>query len=123
MSEKVMEMDERINPAYITDNDTGIKYELDFSRDSVRFAEAHEFLLEDLFKYPQSKVKEFFFYAFRKNHRSIPREKTDKLLDKWGGMPQALLSRLVQLYQQAQMSNAIQTDEDAEKNASVTLEL
>lgn len=122
MSE-ISNMDEKILPAFVTDNDTGVKYELDFSRDSVRFAEAREFVLEDVAKFPQTKINEFFFYAFRKNHRNVSREKTDKLLDKWGGMPEKLLKRLFQLYQQAQMSNAIQTDEDAEKNSSVTLEL
>ena len=123
MSEKVTAVEERITPARLTDNDTGTVYELDFSRDSVRFAEQRGFELENAVKFPVTGVSDLFYYAFRKNHRGVPREKTDKLLEKWGGMPEKLLTRLIQLYQQAQTANTIQTDEDAAKNASVTLEL
>lgn len=123
MSEKVTAGEERITPARLTDNDTGTVYELDFSRDSVRFAEQRGFELENAVKFPVTGVSDLFYYAFRKNHRNVPREKTDKLLEKWGGMPEKLLTRLIQLYQQAQTANTIQTDEDAAKNASVTLEL
>lgn len=123
MSEKVTAVEERVTPARLTDNDTGTVYELDFSRDSVRFAEQRGFELENAVKFPVTGVSDLFYYAFRKNHRNVPREKTDKLLEKWGGMPEKLLTRLIQLYQQAQTANTIQTDEDAAKNASVTLEL
>lgn len=116
-------VEEHIPPAYITDNDTGIKYELDFCRESVKFAENRGFDLEGAIKFPVNGINDLFYYSFRKNHRSMPREKTDKLLEKWGGMPEKLLNRLIQLYQQAQTYNTIQSDEDAEKNAHVTLEL
>lgn len=125
MSEKKNEavLEEHIPAAYVTDNDTGTKYELDFCRESVKFAENRGFDLESAIKYPVNGMGDLFYYAFRKNHRSVPREKTDKLLEKWGGMPEKLLTRLIQLYQQAQTYNTIQSDEDAEKNAHVTLEL
>lgn len=114
---------EHIPPAYITDNDTGMKYELDFCRESVKFAENRGFTLEDAIKFPVNGINDLFYYAFRKNHRSMPREKSDKLLEKAGGMSEGLLTRLIQLYQQAQTYNTIQSDEDAEKNVHVTLEL
>lgn len=123
MSEKVTPVEDRVTPARLTDNDTGAVYELDFSRESVRFAEQHSFKLENAIEFPVTGVSDLFYYAFRKNHRNVAREKTDKLLEKWGGMPEKLLKRLIQLYQQAQTSNTVQTDEDAEKNSSVTLEL
>lgn len=116
-------MDERIMPAYVTDNDTGTRYELDFSRDSIRFAEGRGFELENALKYPVTGIADLFYYSFRMHHRSVARDKTDKLMEKWGGVPEKLLTRLIQLYQQAQTSNTIQTDEEAEKNAAVTLEL
>lgn len=114
---------EHIDPMYITDNDTGMKYELDFSRESVKFAENRGFDLENAIKFPVNGINDLFYYAFRKNHRSTSREKTDKMLDKWGGLPEKALSRLIQLYQQAQTYNTIQSDEDAEKNPHITLEL
>lgn len=123
MSEKIIPAEDHVAPARLTDNDTGTVYELDFSRDSVRFAEQRGFELENAVKFPVTGLSDLFYYAFRKNHKSVPREKTDKLLEKWGGMPEKLLTRLIQLYQQAQTANTIQTDEDAAKNSSVTLEL
>lgn len=119
----VTSTENRVLPARLTDNDTGAVYELDFSRESVAFAERNDFDLEKALKYPVTGISNLFFYSFRKNHRNVSREKTEKLLEKWGGMPEKLLNRLIQLYQQAQTSNTVQTDEDAEKNASVTLEL
>jgi hypothetical protein len=123
MSENVTALDERIKPAFITDNDTGIKYELDFCKESIVFAENRGFELEKALTFPKTGVYDLFYYSFRMHNRSMPREKTDKILEKWGGMPDSLLKRLIYLYQQAQAHQTIQTDEEAEKNGSVTLEL
>lgn len=116
-------MEERVLPARITDNDTDKVYELDFSRDSVRFAEQRGFELESVTKFPVSKVPELFYFSFRKNHKNLAKEKTDALLDKMGGLSAPLLGRLMQLYQQAQLTHIIATDEDAAKNESVTVEM
>ena len=46
------------------------------------------------------------------------------MIERWGGgLPETLVKRLVQLYTQAQANNAINVDEDAEKNAGLTLEM
>lgn len=114
---------ERVNPLKITISDSGEVYELDFNRDAIRFAEGREFVLDDVLKYPQTKVPEFFFYAFRMNHKKVSRSQTDALMEKMGGLTPKILERLILLYQQAQMSNNIQEDEDLEKNGAVTVEL
>lgn len=120
MSEKK----ERIEPVRMTDSETGTVYELDFCRESVVFAERNKFKLDEALEYPVLGLRDLLYYAFRKNHRNISREKTDKFFERWGGgMPEKLVKRLVQLYQQAQTANAITTDEDAEKNSGLTLEL
>lgn len=116
-------MEERITPATITDNKSGDKYELDFTRESVRFAENRGFELANVAKYPVNGVADLFYYSFRAHHKNIARDKTDKLIERWGGVPEALLNRLIQLYQQAMTANNVQTDEEAEKNAELTLEL
>lgn len=116
-------MDERIAPAYVTDNETGTKYELDFNREAIAFAERNEFVLDDIEKYPQTAVANLFYYAFRMHHKNFPREKVDKLREKWGGVPENLLTRLILLYQQARMATTVQTTEESEKNSLVTLEL
>lgn len=116
-------MDEKIPSVLATDNESGVKYELDFSRDSVRFAENRGFELENVAKFPVTGISDLFYYSFRMHHPKMARANTDKLLESWGGLSERLLERLIQLYQQAQTANTIQTNEDEEKNAAVTLEM
>ena len=124
MSEKHTDIQDIVKPARLTDDETGKVYELDFCRESSVFAERNKFKLEDAIEYPVTGMRDLFYYAFRKNHRNIARDKTEKIIERWGGgLPEKLIKRLVQLYQQAQASNAIQVDEDAEKNSGLTLEL
>ena len=116
-------MDERVKPIRITFNNTGECYELDFSRDSVRFAEQRNFNPQDIERYPASKIPEFWFYAFRKNHKKLSRSQTDKLLDDLGGLTPEILERLGLLYAQAAQSNNIQESEELEKNGVATVEM
>jgi hypothetical protein len=112
---------EIIKPVFLTYESE--RYELDFNRDSVRFAEQREFILDEVLKYPVSKVPEFFFYAFRWHHKNLSRDKTDKILEAMGGLTPKLTQRLLLLYQQAQMANNLQEDEELEKNGAVTVEM
>ena len=112
-----------MQPVRVNDNKTGMAYELDFSRESVKFAENRGFKVDELTVFPVTRIPELFYYAFRKNHKNVARSQTDALLDGMGGMTSALLERLVQLYNQAALTHLIATDEDAAKNAEVTVEL
>lgn len=114
---------ERVPSIKITDNDTGNVYELDFCRESVRFAEARGFKTEDVFDYPVTKFPEFWFYAFRMHHKDVAKNKTDALYEKMGGFTEKLMTRLIELYNQAATSNNIQDEEELAKNAKVTVEL
>ena len=115
---------ERIDPIRITDNEDGKVYELDFSRESVRYVENQGFKIEETFDYPNVNIPKLFFYAFRKNHRNVPLEKVDKLREKMGGLTEKIAIRLVDLYRQATLANnVIQDEEDLEKNSRVTVEL
>lgn len=117
-------MEERINPARITDHENGITYVLEFNRESVRFAEKNGFNIINVKDYSVTGSEDLFFYAFRMHHRNIARNQTDKLIQRWGGaLPESLLLRLIDLYNQTANSNTIQMDEEAEKNTSLTLEL
>lgn len=118
-----MNATERIMPIRITDNDTGNVYELDFCRESVKFAEARGFKTEDVSDYPVTKIPEFWFYAFRMHHKNVAKNQTDALLEKLGGITPQIAARLIELYNQAATSNNIQDDEDLAKNAKVTVEL
>lgn len=118
-----MDNQERVNPIRITDNETGKQYELDFSRESVKFAENRGFRIDEITAFPVSRIPDLFYYAFRKNHKNVARSQTDALLKDMGGLTSAVLERLNQLYNQAALSNLIATEEDAAKNERVTVEL
>jgi hypothetical protein len=124
MSEKkTVSVEERVNPIRITLQDSGETYELDFNRESVRFAEMHGFELENVTRFPASKIPEFFYFAFRMNHKKLSRTQVDDIFDEIGGVTGKMLSRMIALYNQAALTHVITTDEDYEKNARVTVEM
>lgn len=114
---------ERVESMKITDSEKNVTYELDFNRDAVRFAEARQFQVEDVSRYPNTKIPELFYYAFRMHHKNLARAQTDAIFDMLGGLTGDMLERLVLLYEQAALSNTIQTNEDMGKNARMTVEL
>lgn len=123
MSDNITTIQDRVQPARVNDNKSGVTYELDFNRESVKFAEARGFKIDELTAFPATKIPELFFYAFRKNHKNVARSQTDALLERMGGLTTSLLERLIQIYNQAALTHVIATDEDAAKNAGVTVEL
>ena len=112
----------KVNPIIITDEETGQIYTLEFSRESVKFAEAHGFSFDDVSRYPMSKIPELFFYAFRKNHKNIARDKTDKILDKMNGIPNGLIERLAELYAEPFEALTILDEGEERKNSPITIE-
>ena len=115
------EVNERINPIIIRDEETGNEYTLEFNRESVRFAEAHGFDINDVSKFSMTRLPELFYYAFRMHHKNISREKTDRILfDDLGGMPEGMAERLGALYG-APFEALINTGDRA-KNSKVTVE-
>lgn len=123
MSDNIINIQDRVQPVRVNDNKTGMAYELDFSRESVKFAENRGFRVDELTVFPVTRIPELFYYAFRKNHKNVARSQTDALLDGMGGMTSVFLERLMQLYNQAALTHLISTDEDSAKNAEVTVEL
>lgn len=89
-----------IRPIEIT-TENGEHFTLEFSRDSVRFAEQHGFSIEYLEKAPMSGMYDLFFYAFRMHHKNVPRDKTDAILNGFDGLsnlPDGFIERLGKLY-------------------------
>ena len=116
-------MEEKIRPLVIRFKD-GDTYELDFNRESVSFAENRGFDPDEVTKFPTTKIPEFFYYAFRMNHKKLAKNQTDAILTKLGGLTPKMTERLILLYNQAIMSNQVfQDDEDLEKNAEATVEM
>lgn len=111
-----------VNPILLTDPDSGDTYTLEFSRDSVRFAENRGFKIDELTVFPQTNIPALFFYAFRKNHKWVSREKTNALLDELGGLTASEIGRLAELYNLPNESLII-TEEGGRKNSRLTLEM
>ena len=117
-------MDERINPIRFTDKDSGEVYELDFNRESVKFMANQGFVMDDFVDQIATKGEELWYYSFRAHHRRLSRTQTDRLYEKMGGLAPKVIKRLIELYQQALMSNNIvQDDEDLDANPHVAVEL
>lgn len=112
---------ERVKPIILRDTETGAEYTLEFNRESVRFAEQRGFDINDVAKYPMTKLPELFYYAFRMHHKNVSRDKTDKMLfEGMGGIPDGMIDRLGDLYAAPFMA-FVEVAEDA-KNPKVTVE-
>ena len=112
---------EKVAPVRLTMKD-GTEYVLEFSRESVKFAEQRGFDVSELTKYPQTNIPALWFYAFRKNHKNMSRANTDALLEELGGLTPDEIERLVRLYAEPNES-LIVTDPKKRKNVTMTVEL
>ena len=116
------EVNEQVKPIIIHDGENGIDYTLEFNRETIRFAEARGFDIDDVGKYPMSKLPELFFYSFRMHHKNVSREKTDRILfDDLGGMPSGMAERLGALYA-APFEALTNGNEGKAKNSKMTVE-
>lgn len=102
-----------VKPMIITDNKTGERYTLEFDKDSVRFAESRGFDLDDVSRFPMTKLEELFWYAFRKNHKRVDLLKARKLLEGIGPLPDGFTERLISLYAQPYEAFATNEGEDS----------
>ena len=116
---------EKVKPIILHDTENGQDYTLEFTKESVKWAESRGFSLDDLDRYPMTKIYELFFYAFRAHHKFVSRERTDRIIDEaWGGIggiPEGVIERLGQLY--AEPFNGMAKANGEGKNATVTVEL
>lgn len=114
---------EKVKPIILNDEDNHCEYTLEFTRESIRFAESRGFKLEDVGDFLMLKLPELWFYAFRAHHKRVARAETDRLLDELceGGIPDGLIERLGALYA-VPYETLIGGDDEggAEKNARVT---
>jgi hypothetical protein len=118
--------DEYVKPMVVIDDLTGERYTLDFTRESVMFAQNRGFKVGEVREFPTINIKKLWYYAFRANHKSLAENQTDKLFDKLfpDGMFPTHINRLVELYEQAAYDKLVLLEEDSDgKNPNVTVEL
>lgn len=110
---------EHVKPIIIRDAKNKLEYTLEFNRDSVRFAEARGFKLEDIDAFSMTKVPEFFWYAFRMHHKSVSLAQAEELLKQIGGITEPIAKRLIELWMQTYDS----LGNEETKNPDMTVEL
>lgn len=122
----------KVDPIILTDKETNKKYTLEFSRESVVFAEKQGFNASNLENGAVlSTLYDLWFYSFRMHHKYATHEVTDGLLDKLlagggKGIVASVFGRLSDLFLAPYL--ALQDDENDEDggdegNALVTVEL
>lgn len=114
-------MKEKIKPIVLTDNENGDVFTLEFNRESVKYAEMKGFNIDDIANKPMTAIPNLFYFAFRMHHKSVSREKIDKVYDKLGGLTTAMVERLGALY--AAPFEALIQDEEDLKNSKMTVEM
>lgn len=110
----------------IKDIKSGKEYTLEFSRESVVFAQDRGFTVTDLERKPTRFVPDLFFYAMRMHHKTLARNQVDAIREGLfpNGVPMKVIQRLMELYDEACFSNVIALDEDDEiKNVNVEVEM
>ena len=88
---------DKVNPIIIKDENGEDKYRLEFSRESIRYAEENGFDITKAMSKLVTTAEDLFFYAFRMHHKGITRETTNQILTEVG-IGEALMNRLVALY-------------------------
>ena len=100
----------------------GNTYTLAFNRNSVVSAEKAGFRAELIGEQPMTMLPLLFYAAFKMHQPRITREETDAILfDKMGGMNQALIERLAQLYAEPTKTLIRTDDYGDEKNVKISL--
>lgn len=116
-------INEKVEPIYIDDPDTGETYTLEFDRESVKFAESRGISIQMVTDFPMTYVPELFWCAFRMHHKSrISRERAEKILfDGLGGLEDGAIERLGRLF--AKPYDDLVLTEAKRKNAKMTMRL
>ena len=114
----------KVAPIILENKDTGIKYTLEFTRNTVKMAEQAGFTLE---KITDGKLisgySELFYFAFMAHHRYMKQADTDRILfEELGGMSEALSTRLIELFAEPYNSLVEQQKDGEEKNSKWSVE-
>ena len=101
---------------------SGKHYTLEYTRDSVKMMEAMGFSIEDFGDKPATRIEQLWAGSFLANHRkvsnSVVKDLYDKMKDK-----EALVTKLVEMYNYTLSSLMPDKDEDESGNVEWTASL
>lgn len=120
-----MTINDKVNPIKITDKETNHVYILDFDRESIKFAESQGFDWHLMRSQTITMTELLWYCAFRRYDKKISREKAVSMLYALGGMREAWMDRLTDLWLQGMESLVADesVSEDDAKNAKMTVTL
>jgi len=101
----------------ITDNNSGVLYTLQFTRDSVARLEKSGFNIREVSDKPVSMIPVFFKGAFLANHRMVSGEVIDKLYEQLSDKD-LLLEKLIEMYLEVYDSMGEDPDKSNQGNVS-----
>ena len=114
-------MTDMINPIVLTYDD-GREYTLEFTRETIEYAERMGFTLDDLSSKMMTRIPELFHYAFRAHHPQLSKKKTDEILfNDLGGMSEKLADRLINLY--SLPFDTLASEDENPKNPQMTVHM
>ena len=91
---------ERIKPIIIKDSVTDEdKYILEFSKESIRWAENRGFVISELSNRLVGGTEDLIYYAFRMRHPGMSKQQVNDIIDEIG-VPDGMIERLIALYNQ-----------------------
>lgn len=119
-----MSKPEKVKPIIIRNTETGEpEYTLEFNRKSVKNAERAGFSLDDLSRFPATKIPELFWHAMRMHQNWMTLQKAEEIFESIGGMNrEGLVTRLVELYNEPMRALRDEDDGD-EKNSKYILDM
>lgn len=110
-------------PITLRDETNGDTFVLEYTRNTCVFINNAGFNFNKITDNPEEMIPLLFYGAFRKNHKRITKEQSDKMLERMGGLTKKFFDRLVELYLSGRESLVIDDDEYDAKNAGLTVEL
>ena len=114
----------KVEPIILTDSETGEKYTLEFSRESVVFTNRQGFNVSEMASNSMEMLPILFYGSFRMHHRNISRQRTDKILfEDLKGLSQAAVERLIMLYNAPHKALIHEEEEYDSKNSRMTIQL
>jgi len=116
-----MSKEKELKPIVIMDAAGNPEYTLTFTRESVKWAEERGFKISEVTDYPLTGISSLFFFAFRANHKGIGRPETDEVYKELKANRQAVITRLIEMYNASLES--LMSDTTDEKNSTRAVEL
>ena len=95
----------------ITLNYDDKKYELEYTRQSVRMMESQGFVIDQISSKPMTMIPMLFSGAFAKNHRGIKRALIDEILENVSDKA-GLINALIEMYAETLSSLTDETENE-----------